>query len=50
MQVILEGELLTPLVTRQTTFIISGCKAELKKGTIRRIYTKTITKYAGIYY
>ena len=42
MQVILEGKLLTPLVTRKTTFIISGCKAELKKGTIRRRYYSKI--------
>ena len=42
MQVVLEGTLITPLVTKQTKFIIAGCKAELKKGTIRRRYYSKI--------
>ena len=42
MLVVLEGTLITPLVTKQTKFIIAGCKAELKNGTIRRRYYSKI--------
>ena len=42
MQVVLEGKLLTPLIVKQTKFFVSGCKAEIKKGTIRRRYYSKI--------
>ena len=36
MQVILEGKISTPVVTRVSSFYIKGCHSSIKKGTIRR--------------
>ena len=45
MQVVLEGKIITPIVTKWPAFYLKGYKAHIKKGTIRRrYYSKIKTK------
>ena len=42
MQVVLEGKIITPIITKWPSFYLKGCKAQIKKGTIRRRYYSKI--------
>ena len=48
-EVLLEGQFLTPVVTKRVTFYLEGCEARLKKGVIRRRYYSKINTGKAMY-
>lgn len=49
MQVILEGKIRTPVVTRDPSFYLKGYQASIKKGTIRRHHYSKINATMAMY-
>jgi len=49
MQVVLEGKFVTPVVYKYSSFYLHGCKAKIKKGTIRRQHYSKIDASIPMY-